>query len=149
MRRPKSREAILVTGSSEGAECGYYRDLFDMVVLFREGTADGSYGRLPDGLDWEIAIRHGVDPGMSFLRRDEFVIALADDPDAGEPTRFDHISLATDLADIGPIASRAASMGCGVDERETSAIITDQYGVEWELSATGFPPSSPFDTLEF
>lgn len=127
----------------------YYRDLFDMAVLFREGTAEGTYGQLPDGVDWPTATAHGVDPGMSFLRRDEFVIALADDPEAGEPTRFDHISLETELDDIGPIASRAASMGCGVDEREAVAIITDQYGVEWELAATGFPPSSPFDTIEF
>ena len=126
----------------------YYRDLFDMSVLFREGTADGTYGKLPDGLDWNTAMAHGVSPGMSFLQRDKFVVALADDPEASAPTRFDHISLEIELSDLGPIASRAASMGCGVDERETTAIITDQYGVEWELTARGFPPQSPFEVLE-
>lgn len=126
----------------------YYRELFDMDVLFREGTADGAYGKLPDGIDWETATAHGVDPGMSFLQRGDFVVALADDPEAGEPTRFDHISLQIDMTDLGTVASRAASMGCGVDERERTAIITDQYGIEWELTTTGFPPSSPFEVLE-
>lgn len=126
----------------------YYRDLFDMEVLFREGTAGGSYGRVPDGLSWEVAMAHGVSPGMSFLKRDRFVVALADDPEAGEPTRFDHISLEIDMADLGPVASQAASMGCGVDERERTAIITDRYGVEWELTTRGFPPDSPFEALD-
>ena len=126
----------------------YYRDLFDMSVLFREGTKDGTYGKVPDGADWPTATAHGVEPGMSFLRRDGFVLALAADPETAEPTRFDHVGLEIDLADLGSIASRAASMGCGVEERETSAFVTDRYGVEWELNAGGFPPSCPFPVLE-
>lgn len=126
----------------------YYRELFDMSVLFREGTKDGTYGKVPDGIDWATAMAHDVSPGMSFLRRGGLVLALANDPEAAEPTRFDHVGLDIDLDDLGPIASRAASMGCGVEERETAAFITDRYGVEWEVNADGFPPSCPFPALE-
>jgi len=139
--------AVLNVPELPAAE-GYYRELFDMAVLFREGTAEGAYGRLPDGIDWDTAVAHGVSPGMSFLKRGAFVLALADDPEAGEPSRFDHISLEISMDELGTVASRAASMGCGVDERERTVIVTDEYGIEWELTTRGFPPSSPFDVLE-
>ncbi|MFB6154148.1 MAG: VOC family protein [Halodesulfurarchaeum sp.] len=139
--------AVLSVPDLEAAE-SYYRELLDMGVLFREGTLSGTYGKVPDGVDWAVAKAHGVEPGMSFLRRDDFVLALAADPETSEPTRFDHLALEIDLADLGSLASRAAEMGCGVSERETSVVVTDRYGVEWELSAEGFPPSCPFEELD-
>lgn len=125
---------------------GYYRELFDMAVLFREGTLDGRRGKVPDGLDWDTATAHGVEPHRSVLGRDEFALALVADA-ASEPARPGTIALSIDLADLGPVAGRAASMGCGVEERETGAVIADRYGFEWELTAAGFPPSSRYDTL--
>lgn len=126
---------------------GYYRELFDMAVLFREGTLDGRRGKVPDGLDWDTATAHGVEPHRSVLGRDEFVLALVS-ASVSEPSRPDHIALAIDLADLAPVAGRAASMGCGVEERETGAVLTDRYGVEWELTAAESPPTSRYDTLE-
>ena len=124
----------------------YYRELFDMAVLFREGTLDGRRGTVPDGLDWDTATAHGVEPHRSVLSRDEFALALVS-VSGSQPARPGHVALAIDLDDLGPVAGRAASMGCGVEERETRVVLTDRYGFEWELTATGFPPTSRYDTL--
>lgn len=125
----------------------YYRELFQLSVTVREGRNDGRYGKLPDGIDWETAMAHDVDPDRSVLRREEFVLALTERPDADPPTRLDRIALRIELSDLGPVASRAASMGCGVEERESGAVITDRYGVEWLVTAEPFPPQSRYDSL--
>ncbi len=125
----------------------YYRELFEMAVLFREGVLDGRRGTVPDGVNWATATAHGVEPHRSVLGRDEIAIALAASSGA-EPSPGGHIAIAIDLVDLGPLTRRAASMGCGVEERETGALITDRYGREWELTASGFPPTSRYDTLE-
>lgn len=126
----------------------YYRELFEMAVSFRDGRNDGRYGKLPDGIDWETAMAHDVDPGRSVLQREEFVLALTERPDADPPTRLDRVALRIELSDLGPIANRAASMGCGVEEQESGAVITDRYGVEWLVTAEPFPPQSRYDSLE-
>lgn len=131
-----------------GAAEDYYRELFQLSVTFREGRKAGRYGKLPDGIDWETAMAHDVDPGRSVLQREEFALALTERPDANLPTRLDRIALRIELSDLGPIASRAASMGCAVEERESGAVITDHYGVEWLVTAEPFPPQSRYDSLE-
>lgn len=137
--------AVAVPDLEEAEE--YYLELFDMAVLFREGTLEGRRGKLPDGIDWATATAHGVDPHRSVLGRDEFALALTVTTAANQE-RTGRIGLAIDLDDLGPIAGTAASMGCGVEERETAAVVTDRYGIEWELTAEGFPPAPRYDTLE-
>lgn len=48
----------------------FYRELFDLDALFREGTNDGTFGALPEALDCEyeeksdavfVADRYGVE----------------------------------------------------------------------------------------
>lgn len=124
----------------------YYRDLFDMAVLFREGALDGRRGKVPDGFDWPAAIAQGVEPHRCVLGRDAFALALV--PTSGDRRgQTTSIALRIDLDDLGPLAANAASIECGVVERETGAVLTDRYGVEWELTAAGFPPTSNYDTL--
>lgn len=138
--------AIAVPDLSEAAD--YYRDLFEMAVVFREGQAQGRYGRLPDGIDWPTAVAHGVESGSTYLRRDGFVLALEATDDDRDPGRVQRISLRIDLSDLGLIARRAAEMGCAVDERESAAVIRDRYGIRWGLTAEPFPPRSRYDDLE-
>jgi catechol 2,3-dioxygenase-like lactoylglutathione lyase family enzyme len=125
----------------------YYRDLFEMAVLYREGHVEGRYGRLPDGIDWPTAAAHGVEPGTTYLRRDEFVLSLEASVEDGDSGPLDRIALRIDLADLASITSRAAEMGCGVDERESGAEIVDRYGLQWVVTAEPFPPRSRFDDL--
>ncbi|MFB6071421.1 MAG: VOC family protein [Halobacterium sp.] len=123
-------------------------DLFDLSVAFREGEYDGEYGRVPDGLDWPAARERGVDPGMTFLTRPGFALAVAEEPGSGDGGRLDHVALAVDATAVERIAESARGLGCEVDEREDVAFVTDRYGVGWELNAGSPPPTCPFDDLD-
>ena len=144
----------------------FYRDLFDLDVLFREGSKDGEFGALPDGLDWEAATEKGVEPGMSFLGRDEFALALMEDSVEQRPTneasgrrpqaesasnaeagRLDHLALELDADDRDAIRDRAADLDCEFEAKSHAVFVTDRYGVEWELNASSPPPETPFDPL--
>lgn len=127
----------------------FYRILFDLDVLFREGEKDGKFGALPDGLDWERATDCGVEPGVTFLGRDEFAVALAEDDDANsEGGPLDHVALALDPADRDAVRDRADELGCEYEEKDDAVFVTDRYGVEWELNASSPPPETPFETLD-
>ncbi|MFC4550284.1 MULTISPECIES: VOC family protein [Halorussus] len=145
----------------------FYRELFDLDVLFREGTYEGTFGKVPDDLDWEDATARGVEPGMSFLGRDEFALALFEpegekDAEEGQPSRgsaarhsaelrsalLDHIALALDPDDRDAVRDRAADLDCEYEEKSDAVFVTDRYGVEWELNASSPPPQTPFDELD-
>lgn len=68
---------LLVNNVPDGEQ--FYRELFDMEVLFREGTLDDEQGTIPDNLDWEEAIPKGIEPYMSFLQRDDLALAVAEE----------------------------------------------------------------------
>ncbi|NHN41696.1 VOC family protein [Halorubellus sp. JP-L1] len=139
-----------------------YRDVFGLDVLFREGTYDGEFGALPDGMDWETATAAGVDPGMTFLGREDAAIAVAEVEDATESTEGEatgsadgdaagplgHVALHVDADDVAAIAARARDRGWDVDERETAAFVVDHDGIEWEVNASSPPPATPFDALD-
>ena len=128
----------------------FYRDLFDLDVLFREGTKGETFGRVPDDLDWPAAIEKGVEPGMSFLGRDAFALALAaeDEEKDADARRLDHIALALDAEDRDAIRDRAADLGCECRTHSHSLFVTDRYGVEWELNASSPPPETSLETLD-
>jgi catechol 2,3-dioxygenase-like lactoylglutathione lyase family enzyme len=126
----------------------FYADLFDLAVAFREGEYGEEYGSVPDGLDWPAARERGVEPGMTFLRRDAFSLAVAETGAGGDADgRLDHAALAVDEATVRSVAERARDLGCEVDERDDVAFVTDRYGVEWELNSGSPPPTCPFDDL--
>lgn len=153
-----------------------YRDVFDLDVRFREGTYDGEFGALPDGMDWATATAAGVDPGMTFLGNEDAAIAIAEiddasDDDAGDggatagdategdgdaiesapgdgSGQLDHVALHVDEDDVAAIAARARDRDWDVDERETAAFVVDHVGVEWEVNASSPPPATPFDVLD-
>lgn len=124
----------------------FYSALFGLDVAFREGAYDGEYGKVPDGLDWPAACERGVEPGMSFLRRDSFSLALVEE-ETSAGGRLDHVALAVDDAAVEAVAASARDLGCEVDEREDVVFVTDEYGVEWECNAGSPPPTCPFETL--
>lgn len=130
-----------------------YRDVFDLDVLFREGTYDDEFGALPDDVDWDVAEAAGVDPGMTFLGDDDVAIAVAEreGDDALEATDagvLDHVALHVDPGVVGEIADRARDRDWDVDERETVAFLVDDDGIEWEVTASDRPPATPFDELD-
>ncbi|WP_254547202.1 VOC family protein [Halomarina pelagica] len=127
----------------------YYRELFDLAVLFREAGIDGDPGTVPDDVSWEEAINRGVTPYMSFLGRDEFYMAVADISDQQGTGRLDHIALAVDDEAFDEITERADSLGCNVEENAPHhRVFLDRYDVEWELNANPRPPERAFDELD-
>lgn len=135
-----------------------YRDVLDLDVLFREGTYDGEFGSVPDDVDWPTAKQAGVEPGMTFLGREDAAIAIAerDDGEATDPPdeagttgedALDHVALHVDPGDVAAIAERARARDWDVDERETAAFLVDDDGIEWEVNASNPPPATPFDPL--
>ncbi|WP_435361492.1 VOC family protein [Haloarchaeobius sp. DFWS5] len=126
----------------------FYCDLFDAEVMFREGTLDGEFGALPDEMDWSAAVDAGVEPGMSFVGRDDLALALAQEPNVPDGGPLDHIALAITADELDGACERARSLDCDVDRRGSVAFVTDRFGVEWELNTGDPPPETPFDTLD-
>lgn len=132
-----------------------YRDVLDLDVLFREGTYGDEFGALPDGMDWPTAKQAGVEPGMTFLGREDAAIAVAQresDAAGGPPAEdaegaLDHVALHVDTNDVEAMAAHARDRGWDVDERETAAFLVDHDGIEWEVNASNPPPETPFDPL--
>lgn len=125
----------------------FYRDLFEMGVLFREGERDGEYGRVPEEMDWNAAVADGIDPAMSFLRNGVLSLALAESDGPVDGSRVDHLALQVSEADFAPLCRRARSLDCEVDERETTMFVTDRYEMEWELKTSSPPPTCPFEEI--
>lgn len=103
---------VVLTVEDVPAAEEFYQELFDMDVLFREGTQNDTFGRVPDEVDWERAIAAGITPGMSFLRRDGIALALAEEEGDDSVSRLDHIAIAVDETDIDRIRDRAQHVGC-------------------------------------
>ncbi|WP_435345478.1 VOC family protein [Haloarchaeobius sp. HRN-SO-5] len=139
---------LLVDDVPEGER--FYQELFDVDVLFREGTLDGEPGTVPDDRSWPAAQAAGVTPYMSFLGRDEFFLALAAADDGEDGTgRIDHVALAVDDDTLDSIAERARAQGCRVEQTAGHhCFVEDDHGVEWELNAGSRPPSRTFGELD-
>lgn len=127
----------------------FYRELFGMEVLFREGVLDGDPGTVPDGVEWDEALSKGVTPSMSFLGRDDFFLAVANADGDTTGGRFDHVALEVDEPVFESIANRAEVLGCKVEQNAPHhRTIRDKLGIEWELNAKPRPPGRAFDTLD-
>ena len=128
---------------------GFYRELFDLAVRFREGTVDGEPGTVPEDVGWEVAVVSGVTPTMTFLGRDDFTLAVGAADGAGSEGRVDHVALAVDDETFESITDRAESLGCAVDRRAAHhRTFRDRYGFEWELNSRSPPPRPAFEPLE-
>ncbi|WP_336361775.1 VOC family protein [Haladaptatus sp. ZSTT2] len=139
---------VLLVDDVPGGE-SYYKELFDLELLFREAALDGEPGTVPDDLSWDEALREGVTPYMSFLGRDEFYLAVAGASDQQGTGRLDHIALAVDEEAFDAITERANTLGCNVEENAPHhRIFLDRYDVEWELNAKPRPPGQAFDELD-
>lgn len=138
---------LLVRNVQDGER--FYQELFDMEVLFREGTLDDEQGTIPDEMDWKEAISADVEPYMSFLRHDDFALAVAEATEDTVEGRFDHVALAVDEPDAESVAERATELGCSVSRRNAphQIFIEDRFEIEWELNTTSPPPGRAFDTL--
>lgn len=127
----------------------YYRELFDLTVLFREAALDGEPGTVPEEVSWDEALDGGVTPYMSFLGRDEFYVAVASAEGQQGTGRLDHIALAVDEEAFDVITERADSLGCDVEENAPHhRVFLDRYNVKWELNAKPRPPGRAFDELD-
>ena len=127
----------------------YYRELFDMEVLLREGVLDDESGTVPEGMEWEEALSAGVSPSMSFLGRDEFNLAVATTEGDSAGGRVDHVALEVDEETFDSITNSAEKLGCAVERNAPHhRIIRDKFDLEWELNARSRPPSQAFDTLD-
>jgi catechol 2,3-dioxygenase-like lactoylglutathione lyase family enzyme len=138
---------LLVDEVPEGES--FYRRLFDMDVLFREGVLDGEAGTVPEGMDWSEAVEAGVTPTMAFLGRDDLFLALAQADDELDAGRVDHIALAVDESAFEAVTERAEELGCEVERNAPHhRVFEDRWGFEWELNARSRPPDRAFDTLD-
>lgn len=127
----------------------YYKELFDLEVLFREAALDGEPGTVPDEVSWDEALGKGVTPYMSFLGRDEFYVAVAGSEGQQGTGRLDHIALAVDDEAFEAITERADSLGCDVEENAPHhRVFRDRYNVEWELNAKARPPGQAFEEFD-
>lgn len=127
----------------------FYRELFDMEVLFREGTLDGEPGTIPEDVPWDEALSKGVTPSMSFLGRDDFFLAVATADGDETGGRVDHVALEVDESAFESITDRAEAAGCEVEQNASHhRTLRDKLGIEWELNAKPRPPGPAFDTLE-
>lgn len=127
----------------------YYRELFDLEVLFREGALDGEPGTVPDEVSWDEALDGGVTPYMSFLGQDELYVAVASAEGQQGTGRLDHIALAVDDEAFEAITEHADSLGCDVEENAPHhRVFLDRYNVEWELNAKPRPPGQAFEELD-
>ncbi|SEP12951.1 hypothetical protein SAMN04487948_11581 [Halogranum amylolyticum] len=126
----------------------YYKELFDLGILFREAAFDGERGTVPDDVSWNEALQKGVTPYMSFLGRDGFYLAVAGASGQQGTGRLDHIALAVDERAFDTITERADALGCNVEENAPHhRVFLDRYDVEWELNAKPRPPGQAFDEL--
>lgn len=125
----------------------FYRELFDLDVRFREGSLDGEFGAVPEGMDWPAATDAGIVPGMSFLNRGAFSLALMVEEVTGEG-RLDHLALAVDARERDAIRDRATDLGCECERKSSAVFVADRYGIEWEINASSPPPETPFETLD-
>lgn len=127
----------------------FYRELFDMEVLFREGSRNGTPGTIPEHTEWGEAIAKGVTPRMAFLGRDDFYLAVATGDDVTTSGRVDHVALAVDDPMFESITDRAEACGCEVERNASHhRTIRDRLGIEWELNAKPRPPGPAFDTFD-
>ncbi|USZ72228.1 VOC family protein [Natronosalvus halobius] len=122
----------------------YYKELFDLEVLFREAALDGEPGIVPEDVSWDEALDRGVTPYMSFLGRDEFYVAVGGASDQQGTGRLDHIALAVDEEAFDAITDRANALRCDVEENAPHhQVFLDRYDIEWELNAK--PPTTQAD----
>lgn len=113
-----------------GAAEAYYRELFGMKLLFREGRLGESWGTLPPDKDWEDAERARVELSMVALARGDFVLALF----RGAPRPGTVLEICFGLAseEIEALMARLPEDLVLVRE-DGSTKLEDRFGYRWTL----------------
>lgn len=122
----------------------FYTALFDTGVEFRETTINGVWHTLASHLDWKTAEEAGYQPKMSFIRKDEFFLALElDNTESAEPTGKYHLGLEMNEKELQSFIERAEETSCSIiGKTPTGTLIEDIYGYEWDVNTTWRPRST-------
>jgi catechol 2,3-dioxygenase-like lactoylglutathione lyase family enzyme len=109
---------------------GYYRELFGMELLFREGRLGKSWGTLPRDKDWEDAEKAQVELAMVALERGDFVLALFQG--APQPGTVLEICFGLASDEIDALMAKLPEDVVLVDE-DGFTKLEDRFGYRWTL----------------
>ena len=115
----------------------YYQSIFDMELVGREAElADGLWYTLPFDKGWDEAEVAGIEPGMLFLRKDEFSLGLfrGDAP----PGQVNVIGLKMPMEEIARVRARLPRDTTQVLEDEPDYLeFRDPYQITWQIMFLG------------
>jgi hypothetical protein len=125
--------AIRVKGLREAER--YYGGLFGLEVAFREAETVDGWRTLPEDAAWEEADAAGISLSMCVLSRDDFRLALEEDPTVAPHGVLDHVGLLVEPEDLEGLRTRAEELDAVIAlQRDTLLIVDDRYGVRWEIT---------------
>jgi catechol 2,3-dioxygenase-like lactoylglutathione lyase family enzyme len=108
----------------------FYRELFGMKLLFREGQLDETWATLPLDKGWEDAERAGVELSLAALERGGFVLALFQG--APRPGTVLEICFGLDREEIDELLARLPEDVVLVEE-DGYTKLADSFGYRWAL----------------
>ena len=115
----------------------YYSRLFGLAVAFWEAETPNGWRTLPEGASWDDAHAAGVSLSMCLLSRNNFRVALEEDPAVEPHGVIDHVGLLVEPDDMDAVRAQVAELGVSVVlQRDTLLILDDRFGVRWELTTT-------------
>ena len=119
----------------------YYQTIFDMELVGREADlADGMWYSLPFDKGWEEAEVAGIEPGMVFLRKDEFGLGLFRGD--GSPGQIYLIGLKMPMVEIAKVRARLPENTQVNEDAPDSLEFRDLYQITWQIVL----PESKFST---
>lgn len=130
------RHIAIFVPELEAAEV-YYRSLFGLEVVLREGPEAGGSGRwaqLPLDKDWDDARAAGVELGMVAIGKGDLVLAMF----PGEPTWGQLFAIGVRMADeeIAGVAGRLPEDTAVLEMGADTLDFIDRYGFHWQLTTT-------------
>lgn len=115
----------------------FYRHVFGMELLFREGTIDGEWGTLPLDKGWEEAEAAGIELEMLALARDDFVLPLFQGTPS--PGTVLEICLGSTGDEIEAVRSRLSDGVPILEHGEGFLQFDDPFGHRWTLQPHQIP----------
>jgi catechol 2,3-dioxygenase-like lactoylglutathione lyase family enzyme len=115
----------------------FYRQVFGMGLLFREGKLAGEWGTLPLDKGWEDAEAAGVELGMLALARDDIVLPLFQGTPS--PGTVLEICLGFTNEEIESVRSRLTADVTIREHEEGFLHFDDPFGYRWTLQPHEIP----------
>jgi catechol 2,3-dioxygenase-like lactoylglutathione lyase family enzyme len=114
----------------------YYQRVFDMELVGREAELDdGMWYTLPFDKGWEDAEAAGIKPGMTALRKGEFVLALfRGDVPQGQVFA---VGITMSAGEISGVRNRLPEETEINGARPEFLEFRDPYHISWQLSSHG------------